>query len=135
MKVRPGEVILDLMLVLAATTAISVAASQALHLATFGFVVAAAFVVLLVCANFLWDLRRQTYKKLSGLVRAIMVVVFAMNVVSLLSTRSSSAAVHFLLHNLFYFFLAVLISMLVIDSIRQSRGKQILRGVKDNGTV
>jgi hypothetical protein len=135
MKVRLGEVILDLMLVLAATAGISVAASQALHLTTFGFVVVAVSVALLVCANFLWDLRRQTYKKLSGLVRAIILLVFAMNAGSVLSAHSSSATVRSLLHNLFYFFLATLISMLVIDGIRQNREKQILRSVRDNGTV
>jgi UDP-N-acetylmuramyl pentapeptide phosphotransferase/UDP-N-acetylglucosamine-1-phosphate transferase len=135
MKVRRGDVILDLMLVLAATTGTSVAASHELHLTTFGFTVVAVSVVLLVCANFLWDLRRQSYKKLSGLGRAIMMLAFVMNLVAVLSTRSSSAAVHPLLHNLFYFFLAMLISMLVIDGIRQNREKQILRSVKDNGTV
>src|ERR1700675_2140506 len=99
MKVRLGEVVLDLMLVLAATAGISVAASHALHLTTFGFVVVTVSVVLLLCANFLWDLRRQTYKKLSGLGRAIMVLAFAMNLVAVLSTRSSSATVHPLVHN------------------------------------
>lgn len=132
---RLGEVILDLLAVLAATAATLVAASDALHLARFGFVVAAVSVFLLFCASFLWDLRRRTYKRLSGLGRAIMLLVFAINAASVVSTRSSSATVHSLFHNFFYVALVVLIAILVIEGIRQSREKQTLRSVKEHGTV
>ena len=135
MKFRLREIIVDEMLVLAAVSASLMAAGRALQLSRFNFVVAAAFMFLLFTTNFWWDLRGEAYKKLSGFVRAAMVLIVVARGVSVLSARSSSASVHDLLRTLLYFVLITLVALSVLEVIRQAREKQTLRSVKENGTV
>ena len=135
MKFRLREIIVDEMFVLAAVSAWLMAASRALQLSRFSFVVAAAFVFLVFTVNFWWDLRGEAYKKLGGLGRAIMVLVIVMVAASVVSARSSPGLVHSLFHKSFYLSLALLITIVVIDRIRQNRENQTVRSVKDNGTV
>jgi len=135
MKVRLRDMLSDLVLVLAALVPTIVADSNVLHLGWRDTLLLSTVVVLIVCAASLWELQQGTYERLPRRTRIFIGLLLMADVVLFALSGFHSAAIGVLGRAFSYCVTVGVIIFVAAEGIRQSRAKQTIRSVKDNGTV